>query len=264
MRPRHVPLLFETILVLLVGLAGILTYRVWRYPETNLEEAKRNLAALYYNMPAPEKYLSTIGPIVAATERALEIKSLHSEARQTRLDLFIWTLDPVSLKHELDLYEREEASFSSKDPVFMARQVLYELGSVPHPDSIESRRIVPLRAEAQKRRPSSSSPDFEWGRPILLKLFVEAKNALSSFESNSTSKALSNLDLVLLYAPTFAPARYLRGRALLTLERPADALEEFRQVAAFEANRPEAHYWAAVALQRLEKQEEGIKELGSV
>lgn len=117
------------------------------------------------------------------------------------------------------------------------------------------------RLDEAGKRASQSGMKFQegdWYRPALLKIFAEGRELL---ENGDLETADAFFERVVLRAPYFAPARYLRGRARFEQGRTSEACREFQEAQRLDPERPEYHRWAALALERLGMKKEAVDQL---
>jgi tetratricopeptide (TPR) repeat protein len=140
--------------------------------------------------------------------------------------------------------------------------VLYSWAAEPEPDSAGRRRLAELSREAAALDvPEDLLPEAPKPWPDSLPgKFLIARFHGSLGAALSKKQAEVEFTEILAYVPEFAPAWYLRGRTRLELDQAEGALADFRQAARLDPRLPEAHRWAAVALDRLGRRAEAGKE----
>jgi tetratricopeptide (TPR) repeat protein len=256
--PRSsLPLLGLLCLLLGAGIGGP-AYLWWKGPERRLIDANQRHDALWNWLPPLEEFKGYCRESEEATDQALRRRALRDQARGSRVRLFALTLQPERMRQEADLYLSERKGVSNKDFVLAVPLVLYDMESTPSPDSSEMRRLQPLRIAAENYL--GKPPDIDWYRPELLNRFVGVKKTFVPGDPTSRSAADAELTEILRYAPEFAAAHYLRGRARLDLGETETALADFRRAVELNSGLTTAHRWAADALERLGRREEAIAE----
>jgi tetratricopeptide (TPR) repeat protein len=88
---------------------------------------------------------------------------------------------------------------------------------------------------------------------------VSLRIALVQLVRNQPDQAISRLDQVVELAANNTEARYLRGRAHMTLRDFAQAIDDFRKAAASLPNRPDIYYQLALALEADHKPAEALR-----
>lgn len=217
-----------------------------------LQKSGERASSLHFFELSPAEYAAIREQSLEATSSALTREKLREDTRQSRLRLFMTTLDPVALEREAQDYQKEQTAFSNKDPIFWVGQYLFDFWSTPTPDTVESRRIRALKATGMHFQ------EGDWYRPALLKIFVEGRKLLENGDPKSAEAFFSR---VVLRAAHFASGWYLRGRARLGQGLSEPALQDFLEAERLDPSRPEYNRWAAVVLENLGRKREAVDHL---
>ncbi len=239
MKSRGLAVLLPLLLLAFVTTGAVLYLRY--RAERRYESAVAPTRDWYYGLPLPEEFRERRGEFLEVSEGMLGHRSRRPEIRQDRLSVFLLSLDPAGLQQEVRTYAAEQASFSNKDPIFLHSQMLLDCWLMPVPDSVERARIENLKAQSMSFDPLV---EREWYRGALLRRYVGAKRLLQE-----PAKAQAELNTLLEYAPWFAQAWYVRGRARLAQGDAAGAILDFQEAARLDPARPEVFRWTAQAFE---------------